>query len=194
MNKKKQHVIFSIITLWLAIVNCNAPKKPTAPEGYPTPTTDFIGTITAMAASPLATGTNMSTETRTPQAVEAVINSPTSCVPTVITNSPINVRSGPGVDYTIIGSLLKGGSAGVSGKSNDGTWWYIDFPVGEGGHGWISGSVVTTSCIPDSLAIIAAPPLPTKPPTQVPNPTSIGPSPVGPSPVGPSPVGPTAVK
>ena len=58
------------------------------------------------------------------------------------------------------GGLDPGGSAPVSGKSADGTWWYIDTP---GGHGWVSGSVVTASCIPASLVVVAAPPTPLPP-------------------------------
>jgi hypothetical protein len=78
----------------------------------------------------------------------------------VVANTPVNVRSGPGTVYDIVGGLNQGGSALVSGKSSDGTWWYIDFPSG---HGWVSGSVVTASCIPASLVVVAAPPTPRPP-------------------------------
>jgi hypothetical protein len=185
MNYKR--LVFSIIAVWLAIVNCNLPGGQTTQEPSPSPAADLAGTITAMAALPLATASGTPTAT--------IANSPTPCVPLIVANSLINVRSGPGTVYDAIGSLPQGASAGVAGKSDDGTWWYIDFPSGAGGHGWASGSVVTASCIPSTLASIAAPPLPEpKPPTIVPAsnptkvPTAVGPSPVGPSPVGPSPV------
>jgi hypothetical protein len=100
-----------------------------------------------------------------------------------VANSPINVRSGPGTAYEPpIGSLPLGGSAGVAGKSDDGTWWYIVFPAGAGGHGWVSGSVVTAYCIPATLANVAAPPLPTDKPTKVPEPPAVeGPTEVPPA-------------
>jgi hypothetical protein len=78
----------------------------------------------------------------------------------VVANSAVNVRSGPGTVYAIVGSLNQNGTAPVSGKSSDGTWWFIDVP---GGHGWVSGSVVTASCIPASLVVVAAPPTPLPP-------------------------------
>lgn len=86
---------------------------------------------------------------------------PTQCWPTVVANVPVNVRSGPGTVYSAIAALSEGQSAAVSGKNADSTWWYIDIPGGAGGHGWVSASVVTASCIPTSLAVIAAPPTPT---------------------------------
>jgi hypothetical protein len=173
MNKKR--IVFSIIALWLAIVNCNLPTGQAtqeAPSGLSSE--ELAGTVTAMASLPLVAATSTPAEI-IPQATATLSSSPTPCVPTVVANSPINVRSGPGTAYDPpIGSLVQGGSAGVAGKSDDGTRWYIDFPAGAGGHGWVSGSVVTASCIPTSLAIIAAPPLPTaKPPTPTEPPTEV---------------------
>jgi hypothetical protein len=173
MNKKR--IVFSIIALWLAIVNCNLPTGQ-ATQAAPSSLSaeELAGTVTAMASLPLVAATSTPAEI-IPQTTATLSSSPTPCVPTVVANSPINVRSGPGTAYDPpIGSLPQGGSAGVAGKSDDGTWWYIDFPAGAGGHGWVSGSVVTASCIPTSLAIIAAPPLPTaKPPTPTEVPTEV---------------------
>jgi hypothetical protein len=179
MNKKR--IVFSIIALWLAIVNCNLPNGQATQEPSPSPAADLAGTLTAMASSTLATASGP-TEIM-PQATSAIANSPTPCVPNVVANSPVNVRSGPGTAYEPpIGSLPQGASAGVAGKSDDGTWWYIDFPAGAGGHGWVSGSVVTAYCIPSTLASVAAPPLPTAKPTKVPEPTEVeGPTEVPPA-------------
>jgi len=65
--------------------------------------------------------------------------------------------------YGILGQLTLGSTATVDGKNSDGTWWYIQFPAGPNGHGWIAGSITTATCIPDTLAIIAAPPTPIPP-------------------------------
>jgi hypothetical protein len=168
MNKKR--AVFFVITLWLAIVNCNLPGGQNIQDPSPTPPVDLAGTITAMAALPLATAATGAAPSETGTQA-TVTSSPTPCVPNVVANSPVNVRSGPGTDYEPpIGSLPQGGSAGVAGKSDDGTWWYIEFPAGSGGHGWISGSVVTAYCIPSTLASVAAPPLPTAKPTKEPDP------------------------
>lgn len=162
MNRKR--IVFPIIALWLAIVNCNLPQSQPAqnpPSGLSAD--ELAGTATALASLPLAAVTGTPTETA-PQAISVTASitiTPTTCVSTVVANSPVNVRSGPGTVYEPpIGSLNLGESAGVAGKNDDGTWWYINFPAGSGGHGWVSASVVTASCIPTSLAIIAAPPTP----------------------------------
>jgi len=173
MNRKR--IFFSIIALWLAIVNCNLPngqfaQKPSSGLSAE----ELAGTITALASLPLvaATDTPAAIAPQSIPVTETVVITATPCVPTVVANSPINVRSGPGTVYEpAIGSLNLGESAGVAGKNAEGTWWYINFPANSGGHGWVAASVVTASCIPTSLAIIAAPPLPTsKPPTKTPKP------------------------
>lgn len=83
-----------------------------------------------------------------------------NCSPTLVANTVANVRGGPGTEYNIVGSLPQGASAAVAGKNQDGTWWYIQFPGGVGGYAWIAASVTTATCIPATLAIIAAPPAP----------------------------------
>jgi hypothetical protein len=100
------------------------------------------------------------TETATPT---AAILTGTACLPTVVTNTDANVRSGPGQVYSILGQLPQGSTANVAGKNSDGTWWYIEFAAGPNGHAWIAGSVTTAVCIPSTLAIVAAPPTPIPP-------------------------------
>jgi hypothetical protein len=129
-------------------------------------------------ASPVAAEGSVSptvTETTTSTAT-AIPLTATACVPTVITNTDANVRTGPGQVYGILGQLPQGSSANVSGKNSDGSWWYIEFAAGQNGHAWIAGSVTTATCIPDTLAIVAAPPTPTftstLTPTITPSPTN----------------------
>ena len=186
----KKRMIFSIIAMWLVIVNCSLPScQATQRSSSGLSVEELAGTVTAMASLPLATATGAPTEI-IPQATATITSSPTPCVPIVVANSPINVRSGPDTVYDAIGSLPQSGSAGVAGKSNDDLWWYIDFPAAAGGHGWVSTSVVTAYCIPSTLTSIAAPPLPTSMPTKIPKPPK---APTKVVPVGPTSVGPTPV-
>jgi hypothetical protein len=74
--------------------------------------------------------------------------------------------------YEVIGNLVQGASANIAGKNAESTWWYIDFPSGVGGHGWVSMSVVTSACVPATLPVIAAPPTPILP-TATYTPTSV---------------------
>lgn len=157
MNKSRK--LLSLLALGLAIMSCNLPVMggqgtPGAPEQGQTATSSVPISQSEGTSSPTFTATEMILITNT------IAPSATACSPMVVANSAVNVRSGPGTVYDIVGGLNQNGTAPVSGKSSDGTWWYLDVP---GGHGWVSGSVVTALCIPASLAVVAAPPTPLPP-------------------------------
>ena len=52
----------------------------------------------------------------------------------------INVRSGPGTAYPVIGRLDGGATQKIVGKSEDGKWWQI---ATKEGTGWVAGELVT---------------------------------------------------
>lgn len=152
----KQRISLSIFAIWLAIVSCNLPNA--APQATQPPVLVTVIITATGGASPLITASETPSPTATLPGPTVV--PPTSCSASIVAGTTVNVRSGPGTVYSAVGSLPAGGSATVAGKSSDGTWWYISFPGGAGGYGWVSSSVVTPSCIPTTLAIIAAPPTP----------------------------------
>ncbi|HEX2996865.1 MAG TPA: SH3 domain-containing protein [Anaerolineales bacterium] len=155
MNRNRR--LLSLLVLVLAIMSCNLPS----PQGGKTPETSNPGqTSTSSVPIGQIEITTTATQFIAPTFTNTVAPSATPCSPTVVANSAVNVRAGPGTVYDTVGGLNPGGSARVSGKSSDGTWWYIDTP---GGHGWVSGTVVTASCIPASLVVVAAPPTPLPP-------------------------------
>ena len=97
---------------------------------------------TGATEEPVAT----SIPTLTPEvATEEPIATPevAECTPSVTTTTDANVRNGPGVAYGIYGLIPQNGTATVAGKNSAGDWWYIEFAAGEGGHGWIAGSVTS---------------------------------------------------
>ena len=55
----------------------------------------------------------------------------------------LNVRSGPGTDYSVIGQLALDESAQAVSKvtqgSDGGLWWQIIYPPNSADHGWVSG-------------------------------------------------------
>ncbi|MFZ5911570.1 MAG: CARDB domain-containing protein [Chloroflexota bacterium] len=161
MNRKSFNPLVALLALWLAVVNCNAPVA--APTEAP-PETQSVdeAALTAVALTFAALTSSAPPPTEAPPAAEATAQ-PTACSPTVTATTNANVRSGPGTDYAVVGSLPLGGTAAVAGRNDANTWWYIDFPGGAGGHAWIAGSVTTASCLPDVVAVIAAPPLPAAP-------------------------------
>jgi hypothetical protein len=113
---------------------------------------------------------------------ENLLQQPTLILPTVtgtpvgvlvIVNldqpDPINVRSGPGVLYNLIGVLLPGQKVPALGKSAGGDWVLIQYQGVQGGKGWVYAPVI--SLTPGDLQIIEPPPTPTGAVTQTIDPT-----------------------
>ncbi len=91
---------------------------------------------------------------------------PTSSACTARTNTDLNVRTGPGTAYPILGVLGVGQTTTVTGRDGTNTWWQIAYPAGPGGSGWVSGAYVTLSgdCSAVPIGSYGAPP-PTATPT-----------------------------
>ena len=60
--------------------------------------------------------------------------------PSVTVNGEMNVRDGPGTDYTIIGTATIGEEFPITGQNEEGDWWQIDY---SGQTGWIYAPFVT---------------------------------------------------
>lgn len=56
--------------------------------------------------------------------------------------SVVNVRSGPGVNFDILGRMRARQSAPIIGRSANGAWWQIEF---DGQPAWISARYVRTT-------------------------------------------------
>lgn len=78
----------------------------------------------------------------------------------------INVRSGPGTNYAVLGYLAAEEQAGVTGRYSD--WWQI---AHEDGFGWVFGGVVTALDV-DDVAQVESPPMP-EPAVPTPTPTPL---------------------
>lgn len=65
----------------------------------------------------------------------------------------MNVRSGPGTAYDRIGGAAEGETYDVTGKSQDGQWWQIDF---DGRSGWIFAPYVLAANV-ENVPIVDAP-------------------------------------
>jgi uncharacterized protein YraI len=70
----------------------------------------------------------------------------------------INLRNGPGTNYTIIGVAAPGATGEVTGKSEDGMWWQVKVPVEYyyTGAAWVSADWVTTANT-ENVPVVAAP-------------------------------------
>lgn len=84
--------------------------------------------------------------------------------PAVVIGQNMNVRSGPGTNYAVIGTASSGQRYGVTGKNSQGDWWQINY---NGQAGWVYGPLVTAQNT-GAVAVAANIPAPPPPPTPVP--------------------------
>jgi heat shock protein HslJ/uncharacterized protein YraI len=94
---------------------------------------------------------------------------------TVTGTSVLNIRSGPGTNFPLIGAANRGDSATIVGRSEDGRWWVVEVPSLPGGVGWVSADFVT-AVNAENVPVVPAPPVPTPAPTRVPPPTAVPPT------------------
>ena len=96
---------------------------------------------------------------------------PAQGVPQATVNAyALNVRTGPGTNYDIVGVLLNGQKVEISGRNADATWYQIKFAPAPGGLGWVSAAYVTADNVGNVPVVEAPPPPPPPPPTPTPVP------------------------
>lgn len=104
----------------------------------------------------------------------------------------LNVRSGPGVNYNILGGINQGERYPITGRNELGDWWQIDY---NGQSGWVFDELVTVENAgnvsvaaniptPPPATPTSPPPPPTSPPppTNTPAPVAEAPAPEAPAP------------
>ncbi|HRW04049.1 MAG TPA: SH3 domain-containing protein [Caldilineaceae bacterium] len=164
------------------------PTRTPIPTFTPTdipPTADVAATEAAQAAMAQATANAAATAAAAP--TDTPVPSEPTATPTpdsavAVVNQGMNVRNGPGTNYSIIGAAQAGDQYVITGKDNSGAWWQVDF---NGQSGWLFGQLVTAS---NSSGVAVAQNIPAPPPptnTPVPAPTQ-APAPTQP-PAPPSP-------
>jgi heat shock protein HslJ/uncharacterized protein YraI len=89
--------------------------------------------------------------------------------------STLNIRSGPGTNFPVIGAARMGDTGTIVGRSQDGRWWVVDAPSLPGGVGWVSADFVSATNAED-VPVIPSPPPPPPTPTRVPPPTAVPPT------------------
>jgi hypothetical protein len=71
--------------------------------------------------------------------------------------SGINLRSGPGTDYKVVGVLPQGETLEIVGRNNESTWWLI--ATQEGMFAWVSADLVTSTNLHNSIPVVTIPSL-----------------------------------
>jgi uncharacterized protein YraI len=79
-----------------------------------------------------------------------------------VISTNMNVRGGPGTNYSIVGAANSGERFAITGKNDAGNWWQIDF---RGQQGWVFGDLISTE---NTGSVAVAQNIPAPPPTPVP--------------------------
>lgn len=125
---------------------------PAVAQADTTPTPDSSG------ATPEATSE------ATPDATPDPDAPPAPDGPSVTALTLLNLRSGPGTAYPIVGELAEGQTATVTGISADGQWWQIDLPQANDQQAWVIGDpLLAEAQNTGAVAVAQAPPLPVPP-------------------------------
>jgi uncharacterized protein YgiM (DUF1202 family) len=90
---------------------------------------------------------------------------------TIVRFESVNVRSGPGLDYAVVGARSFGERCDIVGRDAASTWWQIQ--CADGLIGWISADVVRVTGTTTGVPVVDVPP---PPPVVAPTPTPVPPS------------------
>jgi serine/threonine protein kinase len=157
-------VIGILVLLWMFLL----PDQGTL-AAQSTPATPTLASTTEPVVSPpTATSTSVpATATPTPILPGA---------PSAITKTEMEVRSGPGDEYDLLGYLPEGATAEITSQDKSRQWWQIKTSLSASGIGWIKAdSDFVTATDTESVPIALAPPTPTGTATPVPDtPTPTG--------------------
>lgn len=99
----------------------------------------------------------------------------------VVGTQALNVRSGPGTVFPVIGVARLGDEGQIVGRSADGRWWAVSVPSAPGGVGWVSADFVLATNA-ESVPVMQGPPPPPPTPTPLPRPTATPVPPAQPTP------------
>jgi heat shock protein HslJ/uncharacterized protein YraI len=103
----------------------------------------------------------------------AVLPTPEPQNPTGRVTAPngVNLRTGPGEVYPIIGIAPFGAEGLITGRSADAQWWVVFMPTAPNAQAWVSAQFVAATNA-NNVPVIAAPPTPTPLPTNTPSATA----------------------
>jgi hypothetical protein len=177
---------WALIALAIALVTvtgCASVRlgRASAPTPFPTKTLrpTFTNTPAQPTAVPVAwtpveppTATPVPPTPEPPTPVPPTPAPPTPERPTfTVVNATVNVRSGPGTNYAVVGQVRQGQQFEITGKNPAGDWWQFTF---NGQPAWIIGRLVSTNAagsVQVAANIPAPPPTPRPQPTPRPAPT-----------------------
>jgi hypothetical protein len=102
--------------------------------------------------------------------VETPTSDPSRPVATVRTD--LNVRTGPGTNYQVIGLIPADTVVDIAGKNATGDWWLIVYPAGPDQRGWISSEFAPSENATNVPVVDTPTPPPADTPTATATPTA----------------------
>ena len=156
---------FAITLFVLGATGCSAPAP--APTQAPIPTdtpTPVVALVqpTALAAPTLPPASAPTILPSTPTVMLATPTVTTTAAFTATTKGTAYIRSGPGADYALLGSLASGLTVRATGRNAGKSWLQIDFPASPTGTAWVLAANTSAGTNADALAVINVPPAPTR--------------------------------
>jgi uncharacterized protein YgiM (DUF1202 family) len=141
------------------------------------PTIDAGALVASTTPTPLpAIPTATATETPLPPTPTPMPPTPTitaTSSPILITKSKLEVRTGPGLQYDLLGLLPAGVEVTIIGRDENRQWWQIRFSSDSNGVGWVaSDPEFSTSANAEQVRVALIPPTPTDTPTPTPIPAT----------------------
>lgn len=138
------------------------------------PTQAPVTIATLMAATAAAESAPDSTESTAAETaegaeeplVESAIDAPAEPY-VVVAAEIINVRSGPGTNYDIVGSVSSGEQLPITGRNEQGDWWQVCC-FGDEQPGWLFGALLDVQQGERVAVAVEIPPTPTPAPTEAP--------------------------
>ncbi|HEY3291895.1 MAG TPA: SH3 domain-containing protein [Anaerolineae bacterium] len=97
-----------------------------------TPTATVTGTTPITLTNPISPSTNSPTTGQKNTVPFTATN-----VISLTTKGTINIRSGPGLNYRVVGYITRGKSLDVTGTSLDKKWWRVKCLTGDSENCWV---------------------------------------------------------
>jgi uncharacterized protein YraI len=107
-----------------------------------------IPTLTPLPVAPTPTPTRVipgdNASSAPADSSQAAVESPVAAVqPELVAPGTVNIRSGPGTNFAVIGSLAANTPMRITGRNADTSWWQVE--ITSGSTGWVASSVVSAS-------------------------------------------------
>ncbi len=156
------YLIFSV--LFTELLNprfgSGYPTRVPAPTFTPAPALPpamiVIPTLTPVPVIPTPTATRVVPDTQAQAAppADAPVDVQASVQPQLVAPGTVNIRSGPGTNYPVVGSLNGNTPVNIVGRNPNTSWWQIE--ITPGSIGWVASSVVSASNA-EGVPVTAAP-------------------------------------